>query len=82
MLDLTDETRSLLKMIHGYQVETMHSFAHRKAQLDDYGLIKKQYMQRIEAAQKKHLDAVAQSIEESKTAQRAIKSIRLSNKVV
>ena len=39
-------------------------------------------MQRIEAAQKKHLDAVAQSVEESKTAQRAIKSIRLSNKVV
>ena len=53
-----------------------------KAQFDDYDLEKKQFLQRIEAAQKKHLDAVAQSIEESKTAQRAIKSIRLSQKVV
>ncbi len=39
-------------------------------------------MQRLEAAQKKHLDTVAQSVEESKIAQRAIKSIRLSKKAL
>ncbi len=77
-MDLTDETRSLLSMIHGYQVETMGSFALRKAQLDDYGFKKEQFLQRIETAQKKHLNTVAQSVEESKIAQRAIKSIRLS----
>ena len=81
MLYLTDETRSLLRMIHRYQVETMDSFAHRKAQLDDYDLKKEQFLQRIELAQKKYLDAVSQSFEESKTAERAIKSIRLSKKV-
>lgn len=60
MLDLTDETRSLLRMIHRYQVETMDSFAQRKSYYDSKC---EKMLQGTRAAQKKHLDAVAQSSE-------------------
>ncbi len=73
MLDLAGETRSLLRMIHGYQLETMKSHEYRKAQLDCYCEENDYFLQRIEAAHKK-LNPVSQSVEESKTAQRVEES--------
>ena len=81
-LDLTDETRSLLSLVHRFQVETMAALVKRKMLLDKNDSKYKMMMENIGEALKERLVAVAKEKEEFKMEQLAIKSIRLSKKVL
>ena len=81
-LDLTDETRSLLSLVHRFQVETMAALVKRKTLLDKNDSKYKMMMENIGEALKERLVAVAKEKEEFKMEQLAIKSIRLSKKVL
>ncbi len=65
MLDLTDEIRLLLRLILRYQEDTMYFLLaerHNSIKMTQ----RKKVSVRIEAVQKKHFNAVAQNVEESK----------------
>ena len=81
-LDLTDETRSLLSLVHRFQVETITALVKRKTLLDKNDSKYKMMMENIGEALKERLVAVAKEKEEFKMEQLAIKSIRLSKKVL
>ena len=81
-LDLTDKTRSLLSLVHRFQVETMAALVKRKTLLDKNDSKYKMMMENIGEALKERLVAVAKEKEEFKMEQLAIKSIRLSKKVL
>ena len=80
--DLTDETRSLLSLVHGFQVDSMKALVKRKTLLDNNDSKYKMMMENIGEALKERLAAVAKATEEFKIGQLAIKSIRLSEKVL
>lgn len=79
--DVTSETRSLLSMIHRYQIETMKAFEQRKKLVGALETQQEQMMSSIRAAQQKQVGAQEESKVEFTKQFTKVRSIRLSVKV-